>query len=93
MAVSLKCRLMKSSTTPSFRERLAGLPPDIRRLAVKNFKLWLANPRHPSLHFKKVGRFWSARVDDDYRALAIMKPSGPEWFWIGSHAEYDRLLG
>ena len=93
MEVSPKCRSMKSSTTPSFRERLAGLPPDIRRLATKNFKLWLANPRHPSLHFKKVGRFWSARVGDDYRAMAIMKPAVTEWFWIGTHAEYDRLLG
>lgn len=83
---------MKSSTTPSFRKALAGLPPDIRRLAHKNFRLWLRDPRHPSLHFKKVGKFWSARVGDDFRALAIITEQGAEWFWIGSHAEYDRLL-
>ena len=27
------------------------------------------NPRHPSLGFKKVGRFWSVRVGLSYRAL------------------------
>lgn len=84
---------MRSSTTASFRKALAGLPPEIRLLARKNFKLWLRDPRHPSLHFKKVGKFWSARVGDDFRALAISRSEGMEWFWIGSHAEYDRLIG
>lgn len=83
---------MKSSTTPSFRKALADLPPEIRKLAHKNFRLWLRDLRHPSLHFKKVGKFWSARVGDDFRALAMITDQGAEWFWIGSHAEYDRLL-
>lgn len=83
---------MKSSTTPSFRRRLRELPPPVRRLARKNFKLWLRNPHHPSLHFKKVGRFWSARVGGDFRALAMMQGDEAEWFWIGPHDEYDRLL-
>jgi hypothetical protein len=54
------------------------------------------DPFHPSLHFKKVGRtksVWSVRVGDHYRALAREKPEGIVWFWIGSHAEYDQLLG
>jgi hypothetical protein len=25
----------------------------------RDFKLWLGNPEHPSLRFKKVGRYWS----------------------------------
>ncbi len=83
---------MKSSTTPSFRKALAGLSPEVRRLAHKNFNLWSREPRHPSLHFKKVGRFWSARVGEDFRALAIMKDGEIEWFWIGSHGDYDRLI-
>jgi hypothetical protein len=28
-----------------------------------------------------------------YRALAIEHETGLVWFWIGSHAEYDKLLG
>jgi len=83
---------MKSSTTPSFRRRLRELPPPVRRLARKNFELWLRDPHHPSLHFKKVGRFWSARVGSDFRALAIVQGDEAEWFWIGSHDEYDRLI-
>ncbi|WP_318528194.1 hypothetical protein [Mesorhizobium sp. J8] len=51
-----------------------------------------ANPRHPSLHFKKVGELWSARIDDNYRALALESADGFDWIWIGSHAEYDRLI-
>ena len=30
-----------------------------RALADKNYALLKDNPRHPSLQFKKVGRFWS----------------------------------
>ena len=83
---------MKSSTTPSFRKRLRDLPPEIRRLARKNFKLWLRDPRHPSLHFKRIRDVWSARVGDDFRALAVVKGGETEWFWIGPHSEYERLL-
>lgn len=83
---------MKSSTTPSFRSRLRELPREIRQLAHKNFKLWLRDPQHPSLHFKKVGRVWSARVGRDYRALALIVEDHAEWFWIGPHDEYERLL-
>jgi hypothetical protein len=84
---------MKSSTTRSFRSRLAALSPEIRRLAVKNFRLWLHDPKHPSVHFKKVGRFWSARIGTDFRALAVVNGERVEWFWIGPHSEYERLLG
>jgi hypothetical protein len=54
--------------------------------------LWLQNPQHPSLHFKKVGEFWSARVTDNYRALAIVKGNTAKWFWIGPHEEYERQI-
>ena len=80
---------MNSSTTKSFRSRFLELPPEIRRLARKNFKLWLRDSRHPSLHFKKV----SARVGDNYRALAIVEGGKAKWFWIGPHDEYERLSG
>jgi hypothetical protein len=36
--------------------------------------------RHPSLHFKKVGRFWSARVGAHHRTLAVEVPDGLVWF-------------
>jgi hypothetical protein len=45
------------------------------------------------LRFKKTGDVWSARIGSRHRALAIEVDDGLVWFWIGSHAEYDRLLG
>jgi hypothetical protein len=48
---------------------------------------------YPSLQFKKVGKYWSARVGWRYRALAVATDDGFLWFWIGSHADFDRLIG
>jgi hypothetical protein len=50
------------------------------------------DPKYPSLHFKKVGRYWSARVGAHYRAVGVESSDGIVWFWIGSHAEYDKLI-
>jgi len=65
---------------------------DVRGLAKKNFKLLKANLSHPSLHFKKVGKVWSARVGMNYRAVATQIEGGYLWVWIGTHADYDELL-
>jgi hypothetical protein len=35
------------------------------------------------LQFKKVGRFWSARVGLRYRAVAVEADGDLVWFWIG----------
>jgi hypothetical protein len=50
------------------------------------------NPQHPSLRFKRVGRYWSARVGARYRALAVEVDSNFLWFWIGTHADYDAMI-
>ncbi|RUV34150.1 hypothetical protein EOD29_31980, partial [Mesorhizobium sp. M1A.T.Ca.IN.004.03.1.1] len=68
------------------------LPEQIRKLADGNFDLLKQDPRHPSLHVKRVGRFWSARVGASWRALAVSDGDDIIWFWIGSHADYDKLL-
>jgi len=28
----------------------------------------------------------------DYRALAVMRKDRVVWYWIGNHADYDRLV-
>jgi hypothetical protein len=71
------------------------LPEGIQQLADKSFELLQADPHHPSLHFKRAGgarHLWSARVGVHYRPLALEKPEGIVWFWIGTLAEYDKLL-
>ena len=80
-------------TTPQFWLRFDGLPDAIQDLARKNYELLKQDPRHPSLHFKKVGRFWSVRVGLNHRALAVEDGTDFIWVWIGNHDEYDRLIG
>jgi hypothetical protein len=81
----------------AFWKAYQELPPPLRTRAIKQFAILKANPQHPSLQFKKVGdRFgneiWSARVTLSYRALAIKRPDGYLWFWIGDHEGYDSIL-
>ena len=68
------------------------LPQEVQGLARANYELLKSNPYHPSLHFKKVGDYWSVRVGRGYRALATETDDGFLWSWIGSHAEYDRII-
>jgi len=84
---------MRHRATPRFWACYHALPVEIRQLADRSYALLAQDPHHPSLHFKKVGRFWSVRVGLHYRALAVENGSEIVWFWIGSHAEYDRLVG
>jgi len=79
--------------SPDFWSCYRALPAEVQGLADKSFSLLKADSRHPSLHFKKVGRFWSARVGLHYRAVAVEAPDGLLWFWIGTHAEYDKIVG
>jgi hypothetical protein len=68
------------------------LPVPIQRLARKNFELLKRYPQHPSLHFKKVGKLWSARIGLNYRTLAVEDQQDLIWVWIGTHEEYERML-
>ncbi|MDE2934949.1 MAG: hypothetical protein OXS47_13915 [Chloroflexota bacterium] len=79
-------------TTPRFWRRFDRLPERVQRTARRNFRLLAENPAHPSLRFKKVGKFWSARVGLDYRALAVDDGKDFIWVWVGTHDEYDRLI-
>lgn len=86
---------MRHLTLPRFWENYRRLPDKIQKLADKNYQLLKADPTHPSLHFKKVGKnkqLWSVRVGINYRALAVERPEGIVWFWIGNHADYDELV-
>ncbi len=83
---------MKYFTSPSFWELYERLPVSIQELADKNFNILKRDPHHPSLHLKKVDDYWSVRVGLKYRALGIDVDEGILWFWIGTHAEYDKLV-
>ncbi|MGH6803589.1 MAG: hypothetical protein ACREC3_09510 [Methyloceanibacter sp.] len=84
---------MTHHASPDFWAAYRALPPSVQNLADQTYARLKQDPRHPSLHFKKVSRFWSARVGAHHRALAVEALDGLVWFWIGTHADYDRLLG
>ena len=86
---------MKSFTSRRFRDMYDGLPQDVKSRAKRAYRLFRRNPAHPSLNFKKVDdqdNVYSARIGLGYRALAQMDGEDVLWFWIGTHAEYDKLL-
>ena len=83
---------MRHFASRTFWDSYEKLPPAIRDLADKNYALVKSDPQHPSLHFKKVGRYWSVRIGLHYRALGVEVDEGFLWFWIGSHADYDHLV-
>lgn len=82
---------MSHQANPGFWAFYQRLPADIQKLADRNFALLKRAPRHPSLQLKKVGRHWSVRVGEHYRAVGVETPQGILWYWIGTHAEYDHM--
>ena len=84
---------MNHFASPEFWRHYRALPAEVRVLADRCFEFLKANPRHPSLHLKHVGEYWSARVGLHYRALGVDDGEAISWFWIGTHADYDKLIG
>ena len=84
---------MNHFVVPQFWECYSRLSPAVRQLADKCYELMKEDPRHPSIRLKKVGPYYAARIGLHHRALAVKAPNGLVWFWIGSHAEYDQLIG
>jgi hypothetical protein len=86
---------VKSRATPRFWAAYRDLPPEIKEAARKAYQLFRENAHHPSLQFKKVHQrdpIYSARVTLGHRALGLLGDDEIVWFWIGTHAAYDRLL-
>jgi hypothetical protein len=83
---------MKSLTTDKFWATYARLPKDVRQAARKQYRVGQKDPYYHSVQFKRIGELWSARVTKDYRALAILESDTYYWFWIGTHADYDRMI-
>jgi len=79
-------------TSSRFWKCYENLPLPIRKTAEESFKLLKENSRHPSLHFKKIGKVWSARVGLNHRAIAVEDGDNFIWAWIGNHDEYERII-
>ena len=83
---------MRHCANPKFWRFYGRLPAEVQKLADESFALLKQNPQHPSLHFKKAGRFWSARVGLYFRAVAVERGADLVWFWIGRHDEYESII-
>jgi hypothetical protein len=86
---------MISRNTRSFRELFAALPARVQHQAREAYRLFRNDPYHPGLHFKQVHPVpptYSARVGISYRAVGVREGDLIVWYWIGSHADYDKLL-
>lgn len=83
---------MRHVASPGFWALYKSLPPEVRAVADKNYQLLKVNPQHPSLRFKRIGSLRSVRIGHQYRALGYDVDDAVLWFWIGTHAEYDRLI-
>ncbi|MGC2657999.1 MAG: hypothetical protein WA324_08470 [Bryobacteraceae bacterium] len=86
---------MKSRATPRFWAAYRELPLEIRQVARKAYARFQNDPTHPSLNFKRVHPHepvYSVRITLGYRALGLLNSGEVTWFWIGTHAGYDRLL-
>ncbi len=78
--------------TSRFWKSFESLPEIVKNKAKEQFELLKQNPYHPSLHFKKVGKFWSVRITESYRALAIRDGNDYIWVWIGTHCDYEKII-
>lgn len=78
---------------PDFWSHFNRLPQATQRIARRSFQRLKEDPSHPSLRFKKVGSLWSARVGLSYRALAVEEEGDFIWVWIGTHNDYDKMVG
>jgi hypothetical protein len=87
---------VNSQVTEEFLACFARLPDAVKTQARKAYRLWRNNPSHPSLHFKQIRgheSLYSVRVGLGWRALGLLEEDTITWFWIGSHANYERLIG
>ena len=87
---------MRSSTARSFWKCFDALPQDAQKLAFKSYRLWRENPGHPGLHLKPVHPtlpIYSVRISAGLRAVGVKTVDDTiVWYWIGTHAEYARLI-
>jgi hypothetical protein len=86
---------MNSFLLPEFLVLYRALPQTVREQARQSYALFQQNPHHPGLRFRQVHParpIFSARVGLQYRAVGVRDGNDIFWFWIGSHADYDRLL-
>jgi plasmid maintenance system killer protein len=86
---------VKSRTRPAFWRTYEALDSTVQEAARESYALFIQNPNHPSLRFKKLGGYehiWSLRVNEQYRAVGERHGDTIWWVWIGTHNQFDKLF-
>ena len=83
---------MKHHAAPDFWEAFGLLDPATQNAARSAFALMKSDPHHPSIRLKKTGRYWSARIGRNFRAVAVEAEDGLLWIWVGRHDPYERKI-
>jgi hypothetical protein len=88
---------VKSKANRQFWKLFEKLPKRVQLEAKSLYRIWLHNPGHPSLRFKKIAvshglPVYSIRVGLRWRALGILDDDILKWFWIGSHEAYNEII-
>ena len=81
-----------SHASEDFWQLYYSLPTETQQQAEKQFVLFSKNPFHPSLRLKQIGDLWCVRASRSCRALAYRQGDIFNWFRIGDHDEYERVL-
>jgi Txe/YoeB family toxin of Txe-Axe toxin-antitoxin module len=84
---------MRSRVKKGFWKLYDALAPEIQKQVYEAYQQFQRDPFSPGLHFEEVNKrvgLWSARVNDGIRVLGYREGNEMIWFWIGSHAEYER---
>ncbi len=89
--------------TAEFNRLYAALPAAVRQFARQSYRLFLADPAHPSLRHhalaaSKKGQHLpgsrSVSITMKYRAIYVRQADGTNsWYWIGTHNDYETFIG
>ncbi|WP_045218570.1 ParE family toxin-like protein [Desulfonatronum thioautotrophicum] len=86
---------MISRANKKFWKCFQALDNEIQAKSKEAYAVFLNDPWHPGLHFKRVHSalpIYSVRITKNYRAVGILSGEVIIWFWIGSHSDYEILL-
>jgi hypothetical protein len=84
---------VNSSGNGEFWRLYRRLPGHVRGQARQAYRLFLSNPDHPSLRFKKLSgprNFWSVRFGGGYRAVCERDGENVVWLWVGTRQEFGK---
>ncbi len=68
----------------------------MKALARRAYRQFQQDPNYPGLEFKSVKgtkqSVYAVRIGIGHRAIGVMTQGEIVWYWIGSHADYDKLI-